>query len=108
MWDGQRDAHPTKVDWIFFYLSVPNQRTVHMIEELSKRAIAVKCDVTRTEDLKAALSKTIFRAAGLCLQQRRCGAENCLAVFRRDCLHRRTHLGRRWRSNGAMIVRRQP
>lgn len=36
-----------------------NQETAHMIEELGSRAIAVKCDVTRSEDVKAALSKTI-------------------------------------------------
>ncbi|MEH2135730.1 SDR family oxidoreductase [Nostoc sp.] len=36
-----------------------NQETAHMIEQLGGRAIAVKCDVTRSEDVKAALSKTI-------------------------------------------------
>lgn len=36
-----------------------NQETARMIEELGGRALAVKCDVTRTEDVKAALSKTI-------------------------------------------------
>jgi NAD(P)-dependent dehydrogenase (short-subunit alcohol dehydrogenase family) len=30
-----------------------------MIEELGGRAIAVRCDVTRSEDVKAALDKTI-------------------------------------------------
>ncbi len=35
-----------------------NQETVRMIEELGGQAIAVKCDVTRTEDVKAALDKT--------------------------------------------------
>jgi NAD(P)-dependent dehydrogenase (short-subunit alcohol dehydrogenase family) len=36
-----------------------NQETARMIEELGGRAIAVRCDVTRAEDVKAALDKTI-------------------------------------------------
>lgn len=36
-----------------------NQETAHMIEELGGQAIAVRCDVTRTEDVKAALDKTV-------------------------------------------------
>ncbi|MEH2295535.1 SDR family oxidoreductase [Nostoc sp.] len=36
-----------------------NQETAQMIEELGGRAIAVRCDVTQTEDVKAALAKTI-------------------------------------------------
>ncbi|MBW4483746.1 MAG: SDR family oxidoreductase [Tildeniella torsiva UHER 1998/13D] len=36
-----------------------NQATARMIEELGGRAIAVQCDVTRTEDVKAALDKTV-------------------------------------------------
>ncbi|MBH8572252.1 SDR family NAD(P)-dependent oxidoreductase [Nostocaceae cyanobacterium CENA369] len=36
-----------------------NQETARTIEDLGGRAIAVKCDVTRSEDVKAALSKTI-------------------------------------------------
>src|SRR4028118_551244 len=36
-----------------------NQETAHMIEELGGRALAVRCDVTRSEDVKAALDKTI-------------------------------------------------
>jgi NAD(P)-dependent dehydrogenase (short-subunit alcohol dehydrogenase family) len=36
-----------------------NQETAHTIEELGGRAIAVRCDVTRTEDVKAALDKTV-------------------------------------------------
>ena len=35
-----------------------NQETAHLIEELGGRAVAVRCDVTRTEDVKAALDKT--------------------------------------------------
>src|SRR3954468_17746504 len=35
-----------------------NQETARMIEEQGGRAIAVRCDVTRAEDVKAALDKT--------------------------------------------------
>lgn len=36
-----------------------NQETVRMIEDLGGRAIAVRCDVTRAQDVKAGLDKTI-------------------------------------------------
>jgi NAD(P)-dependent dehydrogenase (short-subunit alcohol dehydrogenase family) len=36
-----------------------NQETARMIQEFSGRALAVRCDVTRTEDIKAALDKTV-------------------------------------------------
>jgi NAD(P)-dependent dehydrogenase (short-subunit alcohol dehydrogenase family) len=36
-----------------------NQETARMIEELGGRALAVRCDVTRTEDVKAALDKAV-------------------------------------------------
>src|SRR4051812_2534139 len=36
-----------------------NQETVHLIEEQSGRAIAVRCDVSRVGDVKMALDKTI-------------------------------------------------
>src|SRR5436853_3688366 len=36
-----------------------NRETVHLIEEQGGRAIAVRCDVTRSEDVKAALDKTV-------------------------------------------------
>jgi NAD(P)-dependent dehydrogenase (short-subunit alcohol dehydrogenase family) len=36
-----------------------SQETVHIIEELGGRALAVRCDVTRAEDVKAALDQTI-------------------------------------------------
>ena len=36
-----------------------NQETARMIEEQGGRALAVRCDVTRAEDVKAALDKTI-------------------------------------------------
>ena len=36
-----------------------NQETARMIEEAGGRALAVRCDVSRAEDVKAALEKTI-------------------------------------------------
>src|SRR5438045_7472677 len=36
-----------------------NQETARMIEEQGGRALAVHCDVTRAEDVKAALDKTV-------------------------------------------------
>ncbi len=36
-----------------------NQETARLIEELGKRAITVRCDVTQAEDVKAALAKTV-------------------------------------------------
>jgi NAD(P)-dependent dehydrogenase (short-subunit alcohol dehydrogenase family) len=36
-----------------------NQETARMVEELGGRALAVRCDVTRAEDVKAALDKTV-------------------------------------------------
>src|SRR5881398_1300501 len=36
-----------------------NQETARMIEEQGGRALAVRCDVTRGEDVRAALHKTV-------------------------------------------------
>src|SRR5919106_4327222 len=36
-----------------------NQQTARMIEELGGRALAVRCDVTQTDDVRGALEKTI-------------------------------------------------
>jgi NAD(P)-dependent dehydrogenase (short-subunit alcohol dehydrogenase family) len=36
-----------------------NQETARMVEELGVRALAVRCDVTRAEDVKAALDKAM-------------------------------------------------
>ena len=36
-----------------------NQETARMVEELGGRALAVRCDVTRAEDVKAALDKAV-------------------------------------------------
>ena len=53
-----------------------NQETVRLIEAQGGRAVAVRCDVTRAADVKAALDKTVEPwAAGLRLQQRGSRAE---------------------------------
>jgi NAD(P)-dependent dehydrogenase (short-subunit alcohol dehydrogenase family) len=36
-----------------------SRETVRLIEEQGRRALAIKCDVTRTEDVNTALDKTI-------------------------------------------------
>src|SRR5215212_5354286 len=36
-----------------------NQETARMIEQAGGRALAVRCDVSRAEDVKAALDKTV-------------------------------------------------
>ena len=36
-----------------------NQETARMIEELGGRALAIRCDVTRAQDVNAALDTTI-------------------------------------------------
>ena len=36
-----------------------NQETARMIEELGRQALAIRCDVTRAEDVKAALDTTV-------------------------------------------------
>ena len=36
-----------------------NQETARMIEELGGRALPIRCDVTRSEDVNAALDTTI-------------------------------------------------
>src|SRR4051794_3042194 len=36
-----------------------NEESARMVEEIGGRALAVRCDVTRAEDVKAALDKTI-------------------------------------------------
>lgn len=52
-----------------------NQNTAHMIEELGGRALAVKCDVSRGEDIKTALDKTILTFGRLDAAFNNAGAE---------------------------------
>jgi NAD(P)-dependent dehydrogenase (short-subunit alcohol dehydrogenase family) len=50
--------------------------TARMIEELGGRALAVACDVTRTEDVKAALDRTIETFGRLDAAFNNAGVEN--------------------------------
>lgn len=43
-----------------------NRETARMIEELGGRALALKCDVARVEDVRSALDKTIEAFVWLC------------------------------------------
>ncbi|HEX6756999.1 MAG TPA: SDR family oxidoreductase [Propionibacteriaceae bacterium] len=52
-----------------------NQDTVRMIEDLGRRAFAVKCDVTRSEDVQSALTKTVERFGRLDYAFNNAGAE---------------------------------
>lgn len=51
------------------------QETARMVEEADGRALAVRCDVTRAEDVKAALSKTIETFGRLDLAFNNAGVE---------------------------------
>ena len=53
-----------------------NQETARMIEEAGGRALAVGCDVTRTEDVKAALDETIETCGQLDAAFNNAGVEN--------------------------------
>ena len=52
-----------------------NQDTVRMIEDLGRRAFAVNCDVTRSEDVQSALTKTVERFGRLDYAFNNAGAE---------------------------------
>jgi NAD(P)-dependent dehydrogenase (short-subunit alcohol dehydrogenase family) len=52
-----------------------NQETARMIEELGGRALAVRCDVTRSEDVKAALDKAVDAFGHLDVAFNNAGAE---------------------------------
>jgi|SRR4051794_10376132 len=52
-----------------------NQETARMIEQLRRRALAVRCDVTRAEDIKAALDKAVEAFARLDFAFNNAGSE---------------------------------
>src|SRR5919198_3885873 len=53
-----------------------NRETVRMIEEQGGRALAVRCDVTKTADVKAALDKTVEAFGRLDFAFNNAGAEH--------------------------------
>jgi len=57
-----------------------NRETARMIEDLGGRAIAVRCDVTRAEDVKAALDKTIETFGRLDFAFNNAGVEQRIAA----------------------------
>ena len=52
-----------------------NQETARMIGELGRQAVAVRCDVTRSEDVKAALDKVVDTFGHLDIAFNNAGAE---------------------------------
>jgi NAD(P)-dependent dehydrogenase (short-subunit alcohol dehydrogenase family) len=52
-----------------------NQETARMIEELGRRSLAVRCDVTRSEDVQAALNQAVGAFGRLDLAFNNAGAE---------------------------------
>jgi NAD(P)-dependent dehydrogenase (short-subunit alcohol dehydrogenase family) len=52
-----------------------NQETARMIEELGGRALAVRCDVTRSEDVQAALNQAVGAFGRLDIAFNNAGAE---------------------------------
>ncbi|MCI0431164.1 MAG: SDR family oxidoreductase [Rhodospirillales bacterium] len=57
-----------------------NQKTARMIEELGGRALAVRCDVTRTEDVKAALDKGVESFGHLHFAFNNAGSEQAITA----------------------------
>ncbi len=57
-----------------------SQETVRLIEALGGRALAVRCDVTRTEDVKAALDKTVETFGRLDFAFNNAGSEQPIAA----------------------------
>jgi len=57
-----------------------NQETARMIEELGGRALAVRCDVTRAEDVKAALNKGVEAFGRLDFAFNNAGSEQAITA----------------------------
>ena len=68
-----------------------NQETARMIEELGGRALAIRCDVTRAEDVNAALDTTIETFGRLDAAFNNAGVEQ--AKRRRPISRRRSGTG---------------
>src|SRR6266516_2706058 len=58
-----------------------NQETARMIEEAGGRALAVRCDVTRVEDVKAALDKAVEAFGRLDFAFNNAGVEQATAAL---------------------------
>ena len=58
-----------------------NQETTRMIEEAGGRALAVRCDVTRVEDVKAALDKAVEAFGRLDFAFNNAGVEQATAAL---------------------------
>ena len=61
-----------------------NQETARLIEDLGGRALAVRCDVTRSEDVKAALDQTVEAFGHLDYAFNNAGVEQKPQADRRD------------------------
>ena len=57
-----------------------NRETVRAIEELGGRALAVRCDVTRAEDIEAALDKGVEAYGGLDFAFNNAGSEQAITA----------------------------
>ena len=57
-----------------------NQETARMVEEVGGRALAVRCDVTRAEDVRAALDKLVETFGRLDYAFNNAGAEQAMAA----------------------------
>jgi NAD(P)-dependent dehydrogenase (short-subunit alcohol dehydrogenase family) len=57
-----------------------NQETARLIEDLGDRALAVKCDVTHSEDVKAALDRTVETFGRLDVAFNNAGLEQPIAA----------------------------
>ena len=58
-----------------------NQETARMIEEAGGRALAIRCDVTRVEDVKAALDKAVEAFGRLDFAFNNAGVEQATAAL---------------------------
>jgi len=58
-----------------------NQETAQMIEELGGRGLAIRCDVTRAEDVKAALDKVVETFGRLDFAFNNAGSEQAITAM---------------------------